>query len=134
MLLEQNDASAGKGRPRSKRNVPPRFCLGAGGRCHDRAQLSRADAAVRALPCFADKLLTDSKDVRLPCATAPTDAFYMLGRADEAIPWTALAESRRPTLEWRSKSGLRAWKRAITRQLALDAQQAGFLLIARKAR
>ena len=146
ILLERNNASAAE---KDAREAGASFHrASAWGREGEaavaiaRAQLARGDAAgARATLASADKILADSKDVRLRLWRDVTQArvLYALGRKDEsaAILDRALAESRRPgllglALEIRLASVEGGESPAP--QLALDAQQAGFLLIARKAR
>jgi len=145
MLLEQNDAS---GAEKAAREAAATFQrASAWGREGEaaiaiaRAQLSRGDAAgARATLASADQFVSDSKDARLRLWRDTTRARVLraLGRKDEAaaILDRALEESRRLgllglALEIRLASvetGI-----APGPPLASDAQQAGFLLIARKA-
>jgi tetratricopeptide (TPR) repeat protein len=146
ILLERNNASAAE---KDAREAAATFNQAAAwGREGEaavvvaRAQLARGDAAgARATLAAANKFLADSKAARLRLRRDVTQArvLYALGRKEEAaaILDRALAESLRPgflgmALEIRLAS-MEAGE-ASTPQLALDAQQAGFLLIARKAR
>ncbi len=106
------------------------------------AQLARGDAAgAQASLDAADKLLAGSKDARLQLRRRIVRARVLsaLGRKDEAAAMLArtLAESRRLALPGMAFEVLLAGVKAnpaSQQQLAADAEQAGFLLIARKAR
>src|SRR5262249_10314201 len=145
MLLEQNDAS---GAERAAREAAATFQrASAWGREGEaaiaiaRAQLSRGDApGARTTLAAADKFVSDSKDARLRLWWDVTRArvLHTLSRKDEAaaILDRALEEGNRlgfvgMSLEIRL-ANVEAGKLAAA-PLASEAQQAGFLLIARKA-
>jgi hypothetical protein len=146
ILLEQEKAAAAE---KSARDAAATFHRsGAWGREGDagitiaRAQLARgAAAAANQTLAAADKYLSDSRDARLRLWRDRTQAgiLHALDRHEEAaaILGRGLSESRRlgflgMTLEMQF-AGLRAGISPAP-QLATDAQQAGFLLIARKVR
>jgi serine/threonine protein kinase/tetratricopeptide (TPR) repeat protein len=146
ILLEQDKAAAAE---KAARDAAATFRhTGAWGREGDssvviaRVQLARGNApAARETLAAAEKYLSDTKDARLRIWRDRTQAaiLHALDRNDEAATALerALAESRRlgflgMTLETQF-AGTRAGI-STAPQLVTDAQQAGFLLIARKAR
>jgi serine/threonine protein kinase/tetratricopeptide (TPR) repeat protein len=106
------------------------------------AQLARGDAAsARATLDAADKILAPGKDAQLHLRLSTTRARILqaLGRKNEAaaILTQTLAETRRLGLPGRTFEVLLAGLDSMqfsAQQLASEAQQAGYLLIARKAR
>jgi tetratricopeptide (TPR) repeat protein len=106
-----------------------------------RAQLARGEAAgARATLASADKVLTGSKDVRLRLWSESTlgRVLYAMHRKDQsaAILNRAASEARRTGLlgmAFEIQLALVETGQSPAGQIAPDAQQAGFLLIARKA-
>jgi serine/threonine protein kinase len=146
ILLEQGNAAAAE---KTARDAAATFHdAGAWGPegealvCVAAAQLSRGDeAGAQATLDSADKILADSKDARLQLRRRITRArvAHALGRQEEAVAilGRTLGESRRLALPGMSFEVLLAGVKANPSsgaQLASDAEQAGFLLIARKAR
>jgi eukaryotic-like serine/threonine-protein kinase len=145
ILLEQKSAAAAERLAREAaaafRRASVRGWEGEAAIAIARAQLARGDAAgARATLTSVEKILSDCKDVRLRLWRDATLArtLHALHRNDEAaaILDRALAEARRIGILGIALEIQLAMAEAgqSDLQTASDAQQAGFLLIARKAR
>jgi tetratricopeptide (TPR) repeat protein len=146
ILLEQDKAPAAETAAREAavtfRSASARVSEGEALLAIGRAQLARGDAAgARVTLASAEKVLAENRDARLGLRLNVTMARVLqaLGRKDEAASFLerALPASVRlgftgMALEIRLAS-LEPGQPAA-QQLAADAQQAGFLLVARKAR